>query len=462
MTINRWQIQLATPFLAERQDENYRSWIRQNLLCSEFWRILPSIVVFFLLSLAFLVGSPTVHGQDFLKQLEDKLFQKQQESKAKEPSTEPTEKQSGSEPFELSSDRTPESVPTPGLLKPEGQPESLELPPPKPPTKAAPIRKPTKPTPSVKEAAPTKPSPAIPSLIPSPFPKTPKNTSPTQSSQQTPPSLPVGGGGFLGLTVESIPGGGFGLTVVEVTPDSPAWKAGFRNGDKVIGVSGQAVSTVDAFSEQLARFAPGAPVKFLVDRRGKTANLIAVLQDRSIAGQIHGIRPGTAVELEPSASPIVGNRLGKAYFGVNVADMSDAFRRQFSIPAYRGASVTEVIPNSPAHSAGLKPGDCIVEIEGTTVQSADIVFDTIQRSKPGQVISFSFYRGRQLNSVSVPLASDSEGSGPSPSSISPEMLTPEYVANLQGELERVHSELSETQARLQQLEARLQRMESNR
>lgn len=433
MTINRWQIQLATPFL---------------------------------LSLAFLVGSPTLHGQDFLKQLEDKLFQKQQESKAKEPAAqptnEPTEKQSGSEPFELPSVLNPESVPTPGLLKPEGQSESLELPPPKAPTKAPPIRKPTKPTPAVKEAAPPKPSPAAPSLIPSPFPKTNKNNPPPAQSSQTPPAAPPGGGGFLGLTVESIPGGGFGLTVVEVTPDSPAWKAGFRNGDKVIGVSGQAVSTVDAFSEQLGRFAPGAPVKFLVDRRGKTANLIAVLQDRAIAGQIHGIRPGTAVELEPGTSPIAGNRLGKAYFGVNVADMSDAFRRQFSIPAYRGASVTEVIPNSPAHSAGLKPGDCIVEIEGTTVQSADVVFDTIVRSKPGQVISFSFYRGRQLNSVSVPLASDSESPGRSPSSISPEMLTPEYVANLQGELERVHSELSETQARLQQLEARLQRMESNR
>ena len=44
----------------------------------------------------------------------------------------------------------------------------------------------------------------------------------------------------------------------------------------------------------------------------------------------------------------------------------------------------------------------------------------------------------------------------------PEMLTPEYVANLQGELERVHSELSEAQARLQQLEARMQRMENKR
>ena len=425
MTIKHWQIQLAT--------------------------------------LLVLAGSSNLYSQDFLKQLEEKLFQKQQESKAKETPAEPSEKQSGTEPFELPSVLNPESVPTPDLLKPDGKAETLELPAPKPEPKAPPIRKSTKPSPTVKETAPPKPGLSIPSLIPSPFPKsTAKTPTSNQPAQSPTPAAPAGGGGFLGLTVESIPGGGFGLTVVEVTQDSPAWKAGFRNGDKVIGVSGQAVSTVDAFSDQLGRFAPGTPVKFLVERRGKTANLIAVLQDRSIAGQIHGIRPGTAIELEPSASPIVGNRTGKAYFGVNVAYMSDAFRRQFSIPAYRGASVTEVIPNSPAHSAGLKPGDCIVEIEGTTVQSADIVFDTIVRSKPGQVISFSFYRGRQLNTVSVPLASDSENSGPTPSSISPEMLTPEYVATLQGELERVHSELSDAQARLQQLEARLQRMENNR
>ena len=222
------------------------------------------------------------------------------------------------------------------------------------------------------------------------------------------------------------------------------------------------MSTVDAFADQLTRFAPGAPVKFLVDRRGKTANLIAVLQDRAIAGQIHGIRPGTAIESEPSLFPNAGRRSGQAYFGVNVSDMSDAYRRQFGIPAYRGASVTEVVPNSPAHSTGLKPGDCIVEIEGVAVHSAEAVLDTILQSKPGQVISFSYYRGRQLTKASVPLASDFDSTGRMPSSISQEMLTPEYVASLQGELERVHTELSETQARLQQLEARLLRMENKR
>lgn len=399
-------------------------------------------------TIIFLMGAPSLLGQDFLKQLEAKLFQKQQESKAKElpPASNTPLTESKPVPFEFPSILEPEGLPTPGLLKPES--ESDELPAPKVEPKAPTVKRSTKSAPTPSENSASKAT----RTVPSPFPRASANT-PTQT---------VPGGGFLGLEVESIPGGGFGLTVVAVTPDSPAWKAGFRNGDKIIGVSGQAVSTTDAFAEQLSRFAPGAPVKFLVDRRGKTANLIAVLQDRAVAGQIHGSRPGTALELEPGQRPAEGSRLGHAYFGVNVSDMSDAYRRQFSIPAYRGASVTEVVPNSPAHSAGLKPGDCIVEIEGATVQNAETVFEAILRSKPGKVISFSFYRGRMLNTASVPLASDLDNTGRSPSNIAPEMLTPEYVASLQGELERVHSELSETQARLQQLEARLQRMESNR
>ena len=35
----------------------------------------------------------------------------------------------------------------------------------------------------------------------------------------------VGGGGYLGLVAEPLQGGGFGLNVVDVTSQSPAWKA---------------------------------------------------------------------------------------------------------------------------------------------------------------------------------------------------------------------------------------------
>jgi hypothetical protein len=411
------------------------------------------------------LGAPSLLAQDFLKQLEQKLFQKQQEEKEKKEAADAQPPESeGTLQFpdvEASDSESVETLPSPVApeLLPsqeadaEANAEKTTPPPPAPGKKSS----------RANQTLPKKPSnTANPLTLPaSPFPT--KNTSPKPLNRQ--PEPPLAGGGFLGLTVENLPGGGFGLTVVEVANNSPAWKAGFRNGDRVIGVAGQAVTTVDSFADQLSRYAPGEPVKFLVERRGRNANLIAVLQDRSIAGQIHGNRPGTAIELAPEGTsrdyvPIAS----RAFFGLNVGNLSDAFRRQFAIPTYRGAAVTGVVAQSPAASAGLKPGDCIVDMDGVAVQSPEMVYDIVKQCKPGQVISVSYYRGSQLTTASVPLAID-ESMPPSQAndrSFPSEMLTPEYVESLQVELNRVNEELALTQERLQNLEARLQQIEKKR
>ncbi len=54
--------------------------------------------------------------------------------------------------------------------------------------------------------------------------------------------------GYLGMTVERSPVGLPGLRVVDVIQQSPAWKSGFRVGDRVLAVSGQAVSSIDEFA----------------------------------------------------------------------------------------------------------------------------------------------------------------------------------------------------------------------
>jgi membrane-associated protease RseP (regulator of RpoE activity) len=398
-----------------------------------------------------LFSAPSLLAQDFLKQLEQKLFQKQQESKG-------TEEKSNAKPA------APLTLPS--VLEPTETVEAEELPP----------KKLSGEDPASKEAVPegdanaeagalpmpsVRPTMPLPNrMIPSPFPSRPKPNTMLQAKPN--------GGGYLGLEVATVPGGGFGLNVINVTADSPAWKGGFRIGDRIIGVSGQAVTTIEAFADQLARFSPGTPVKFLVDRRGRQATLVAVLQDSVLAGKIHGNEPGTAIELAPGGNPAGSAR---AFLGINVSDMSDGFRKQFAIPAYRGASVTNVVDGSPADAAGLRPGDCIVDIDGTTVQSANAVLDAVLNGRPGQVINVSYYRGRQLYSASIALTMEQPPMKPSnpyapvnPSiaEITPEMLTPDYVAGLQSELERVQNELANTQQRMQQLEARLQSLEKKR
>jgi membrane-associated protease RseP (regulator of RpoE activity) len=377
-------------------------------------------------------AAPALLAQDFLKQLEEKILKRQEDSKAKQsPPQESTSASTGSSE-NLPAPKPPS--PPPMLLGPASKEAAAEdLPSPKraPMLEANPTSRATSKPPSAKR-------------------------SPTASSNAAPAP---GGGGYLGMTVESNPGGGFGLVVAEVKPDSPAWKAGFRAGDRLIGVEGNAVSTVDAFAEQLSFFSPGSPVRFLVERLGKSSSVTAVLMDRNLASRIHGNVPGTQSGLRTT------EKSGQGYFGINVSDMSDAFRKQFGIPTFRGASVTEVIDDSPADQAGLRPGDCIVAILGREARNAEDVLDAIMSSVPGQVITVSYYRGsilRQASAVLIRADAELPGGINSESGITNEMLTPEYVATLQQELDRVNNELQSTQQRLQQLEARLQQIENRR
>lgn len=288
------------------------------------------------------------------------------------------------------------------------------------------------------------------------------------------PSLP--GGGYLGLVVEPVQGGGFGLSVVDVSNQSPAWKAGFRVGDRIVGVGGQAVTTLDQFGDQLERYAPGSPVKFLVQRRGRSTNLTAVLQDRTLAGQLQGMQPGTALPLQPPktpyqpilpslADPLGSRSIGSSnlepsagvMLGVSVSDLSETFRRQFGIPLYRGAAVSNVTAGTTAELAGIQPGDCISEINGTMILKAEDVVAAVQQVAVGETLTIGYYRGKQKQIVEVPLLTEGMIAGQAQAPVgtggNPEPITAEYVDSLREEIRRLQAQLARMQARLDQLEA---------
>jgi hypothetical protein len=375
------------------------------------------------------IAAPSLLGQDFLKQLEERILKKQADAKSKSDIAVPS---STTPPKTTASEED--------LPGPKSNPPLLLTPPEPAPTDEEALPAPKSPSSRNTEAARPRPGSGV-------FPQV-AGTVPSQKKAV--------GGGYLGMELESITGGGFGLTVASVTPNSPAFKAGFRQGDKLIGVEGAAVSGVDGFAAQLSQYPAGSPVRFLIERNGRSMSLTAVLMERSLAKRIHGNVPGTEPSLPPSTEP------GQAYFGINVSDLSDAFRKQFGIAAYRGASVTEVIDGSPAQQSGLKPGDCIIAFRGREIRSAEDILDAILTASPGELVEISFFRGSSLQkSDAILVRADLMGSS-AVSNIPKEMLTAEYVQYLQSELDRVTNELRANQELVQQLEARLQQAENRR
>jgi len=357
------------------------------------------------------------NGQDFLKQLENRLRDaagKQQEPPAQPPSD--TQETSSEVP---TSDSAGEELPVPGNK----------------------TQTPTRPRSSTIVISPRKQRPT-----PRPAPSAEHAESDSATA------------GYLGLTLEPVAGGNFGLAVVEVVPQSPAWKSGFRIGDRVVGVGGKAVTTIDQFASELQTFAPAEPIKFLVQRQGRTINLTSILQDRDIAQRVQG-NPQPNAPRRPATpyQPISGAMSddGGVVLGVSVSNLSDAFRQQFGIPVYRGAAVSEVVVGSAAERAGIQPGDCIVEIDGRMVLFAEDVVEATRALVPGQSMWIGFYRGiRKIRTEVAPTADSNAYPEANPEDdIDRDMLKPEYVDGLHAEIARLREELESMQRRVQELES---------
>lgn len=287
-------------------------------------------------------------------------------------------------------------------------------------------------------------------------------------------AAPSSGRIYLGLEAEEIGGGGIGVRVTAVSERSPAWKAGFQTNDRILAVNGFAIANMDDMVVQLAKTAPGQTVQFLVSRAGKNIGLTAVLMDADLA-----TRTGTLVEPKLTS--------GRAWLGLIVNDLTASFRRQFGIQVFRGAAVTRVAENSPARRSDIRAGDVITDANGTPIENSDDLIRWMNGVRPGQPVTFTFYRGGFANSVQVvmevnPLdAPTSQATGPktvfkpgsgaappTPSPPAPPLDTPalapqeaiasDPVSQLRQENEQLRSELAKAQQKLEETQRQLNRI----
>ena len=147
-----------------------------------------------------------------------------------------------------------------------------------------------------------------------------------------------------------------GALVAQVTPGSPADKAGLKRGDVILGVDGKSIPRPRDLSRLIASVEVGKTVKLDVLREGKQLSLPVVIEKLAGAPQAQA-GPGEV----PS---------GAAALGMQLANLDDELRQQFGLRDAKGAVVADVEPGSPAADAGVRPGDLLVEVDRKPVADA--------------------------------------------------------------------------------------------
>jgi serine protease Do len=148
--------------------------------------------------------------------------------------------------------------------------------------------------------------------------------------------------------------------VADVTPDSPAAKAGIKSGDIITKFDGREVRDSRHLKLQVAQAAPGKALPITVNRDGKTRTL--QVTPKELPGTELAARSGSSSSSDDNGT----------LNGVTVSDLDEAARSEMKVPAHiKGALVTDVRPDSPAYQAGLRPGDVILEIDRKAVNGAE-------------------------------------------------------------------------------------------
>jgi serine protease Do len=160
-----------------------------------------------------------------------------------------------------------------------------------------------------------------------------------------------------------------GALISDVTPDSPAEKAGLKPDDVVVGVDGKGVEDNSDLSRYIASKSPGTTVNLRVLRGGAEQTIAVTL--------------GTFPEETADADEGAGHR---GQLGMTLRNLTPDMADRLELPrTSKGVVVTAVEAGEAAEEAGLARGDVIVSVNGSAIASVADFEREIDRARPDGV-----------------------------------------------------------------------------
>src|SRR5262245_57860174 len=142
-----------------------------------------------------------------------------------------------------------------------------------------------------------------------------------------------------------------GALVANVAEDSPALKAGIKAGDIITEYNGRTVARSEDLPRLVAETPAGQDVTITVLRDGKSVQLQA-----------------RVTRLDEPDQKVVAEAGDKAKLGVAVEPVTPSVARELGLKDAKGVVVKRVEEGSPAATAGIQPGDVILEVDRQPVK----------------------------------------------------------------------------------------------
>lgn len=127
----------------------------------------------------------------------------------------------------------------------------------------------------------------------------------------------------------------------------------------------------------------------------------AEMEEAMRAGIVSREQAGTNETASQAAAPPPPAAKGKAVLGVRARDLSETEGLRLGLE--RGAVVAAVVPEGPAHRAGLLAGDIVTRLDGIPIPDASALVHAVSRRKPGETAVLEIRRGEETTRIRIEL-----------------------------------------------------------
>jgi serine protease Do len=205
-----------------------------------------------------------------------------------------------------------------------------------------------------------------------------------------------------------------GVEVKNVDEDSPASKAGLKEGDVILDYNGQRVEGITQFVRMVVETPAGRKVSLGIFRNGALQVLSATIAARAsqnfsfalpAMAEVGPIAPAPPV-MEFTMPDIPSGVMGwqNSSLGYVGEPVDGQLAEYFGVK--EGVLVRSVTRNSPAEKSGLKAGDVITKVDGNSVKSPREITTIMRRARERKTLSLGIVRNKHDVTLEITLSSE--------------------------------------------------------